>query len=317
MKTTTETTTPAAITVKTHNGVFHADEAMAIALISLYEKKGIGRVTSTPEKSDNFINIIRTRDVTVDATYTVDVGGVYDPDNGQFDHHQSSYGGELSSAGMVLAYIKERGFESNQYIDELVKDIDANDTGRARSDRLLINAVREMNSPSDINGHTQNLNFSTALNLCQGVIRALRSDYYVFGSSPIEEATSLVLNEELLNCSNCGTVAGYCRLIIENRKEAKKLQEAIASAITSASKEGEAITFKKGDPFVPVSELIGIADICIQWDSAQECWSIQMVPLKKGEFATKYKLQPMGDEIFVHKEGFISKTKTGRYTTKF
>src|ERR1700745_531243 len=89
----------------THDGTFHADEVTACALLLLFnlidEKK-----------------IIRTRDLGVLATceYVCDVGGVYDPQQKLFDHHQIDYQGPLSSAGMVLNYLQMTGIvKPNEY----------------------------------------------------------------------------------------------------------------------------------------------------------------------------------------------------------
>ena len=75
----------------THDGTFHADEVSACALLLLF-----GLIDR--EK------IYRTRDPKVieQCEYVCDVGKIYDPEKKRFDHHQLSYHGTLSSAGMVL-----------------------------------------------------------------------------------------------------------------------------------------------------------------------------------------------------------------------
>jgi uncharacterized UPF0160 family protein len=53
----------------------------------------------------------------------------------RFDHHQLSYEGELSSAGMIWLYLKEEGDIDKECYDffnrSLILGIDAHDTGRA------------------------------------------------------------------------------------------------------------------------------------------------------------------------------------------
>src|SRR6185295_2477153 len=80
----------------THNGSFHADEVTAASLLLLF------RLIDRDK-------IHRTRDPAVLATceYVCDVGGVYEPVLKRFDHHQATYKGPLSSAGMVLLYLKD------------------------------------------------------------------------------------------------------------------------------------------------------------------------------------------------------------------
>lgn len=82
-------------TVATHDGPFHADDVMACALIRTFH--------------DPDARVVRTRDpARIDAAdLVVDVGGVYDPARGRFDHHQQSYEGPLSAAGMVLAWLAD------------------------------------------------------------------------------------------------------------------------------------------------------------------------------------------------------------------
>jgi uncharacterized UPF0160 family protein len=80
--------------IVTHNGKFHADDAWAVAvLFVLY-----------PDSE-----LVRTRDPAVIATgdFVIDVGGVWDPATGRFDHHQKGFSGArqtgvpYASAGLV------------------------------------------------------------------------------------------------------------------------------------------------------------------------------------------------------------------------
>ncbi len=110
--------------VGTHDGSFHADEVTACALLIAF-----GLVDKD--------KIIRTRDLKelAECEYVCDVGGIYDPSLKRFDHHQSDYTGDMSSAGMVWLYLKE-----NQCVEEkmyaffnhsLILGVDAHDNGRA------------------------------------------------------------------------------------------------------------------------------------------------------------------------------------------
>jgi uncharacterized UPF0160 family protein len=106
-----------------HDGTFHADEVTACALLMLF----------------NLIDedkIFRTRDTTILATceFVCDVGGLYDPEQKLFDHHQADYQGPYSSAGMVLEYLLRKNIiQSNEYDffnRSLVMGVDAHDNGR-------------------------------------------------------------------------------------------------------------------------------------------------------------------------------------------
>ncbi len=116
------------LTIVAHDGTFHTDDVFACATLSLAFK-------------DREIEIIRSRDEDVinEADIVVDVGGVYDPIAGRFDHHQKGGAGvrdntiPFASFGLVW---KEYGAqlcgseESAKFIDEqLVQGIDGADNG--------------------------------------------------------------------------------------------------------------------------------------------------------------------------------------------
>ncbi|KAF3482620.1 MYG1 [Arthroderma uncinatum] len=86
--------------IGTHNGHFHADEALAVYLLRL-----LPAYSGSP--------LIRTRDPAQLATChtVVDVGGVYDPSLNRYDHHQRTFNTtfpqhdtKLSSAGLVYMH---------------------------------------------------------------------------------------------------------------------------------------------------------------------------------------------------------------------
>ncbi|GAB2881740.1 MYG1 family protein [Pseudoduganella ginsengisoli] len=80
--------------IVTHNGKFHADDAWATAVLNIVFPG---------------CDIIRTRDpATIEAAeFAVDVGGIWDPAAGRFDHHQKGFsaarqtGVPYASAGLV------------------------------------------------------------------------------------------------------------------------------------------------------------------------------------------------------------------------
>ncbi len=115
------------IKVVTHSGAFHPDDITAVAILSLYLGKPI--------------EIIRSRDPKVWATadYIFDVGGEYNPEKNQFDHHQESFtmkrenGIPYSSAGLAWKHFGEKVAGSKevwQKIDEkIIQTLDINDNG--------------------------------------------------------------------------------------------------------------------------------------------------------------------------------------------
>lgn len=111
----------------THDGSFHADEVTACALLLLLDLIDQDKIH-------------RTRDPNVlsPCEYVCDVGGIYDPGKKRFDHHQVDYQGNLSSAGMVLQYLKEEKKITPELYDHwnrtLVMGVDAHDNGIAPSE---------------------------------------------------------------------------------------------------------------------------------------------------------------------------------------
>jgi uncharacterized UPF0160 family protein len=107
----------------THDGTFHADEVTACGLLMLVDLIDEDK-------------IIRTRDPQLldQCEYVCDVGGLYDPQNKLFDHHQVDYQGSFSSAGMILKYLANNEYLKQKEYDflhhNLVMGIDAHDNGK-------------------------------------------------------------------------------------------------------------------------------------------------------------------------------------------
>jgi uncharacterized UPF0160 family protein len=94
--------------VVTHNGLFHFDEVMSVALIKRYY--------------NDSVHIIRTRNVelihplqAVKDAFVVDVGYMFDQDYKNFDHHQHP---SLSASNvLVLEYLHDNNLiETRHYI---------------------------------------------------------------------------------------------------------------------------------------------------------------------------------------------------------
>lgn len=109
----------------THDGSFHADEVTACSLLLVFNRIDRDKIRRT-----------RDLDILAKCEFVCDVGGVYDPSLKRFDHHQATYRGTMSSAGMVLLYLKDSGsLEPHLYEHfnrSLVLGIDAHDNGVAK-----------------------------------------------------------------------------------------------------------------------------------------------------------------------------------------
>jgi uncharacterized UPF0160 family protein len=109
----------------THDGSFHADEVTACSLLLLFDRIDRDKICRTRDQK-----ILHTCD------YVCDVGGVYDPIKRRFDHHQIEYQGTMSSAGMVLLYLRDRGIIDHHLYDffnkSIIMGVDAHDNGVAK-----------------------------------------------------------------------------------------------------------------------------------------------------------------------------------------
>ncbi|WP_413693153.1 MYG1 family protein [Psychromonas sp. KJ10-2] len=115
------------ITIATHNGNFHADDVFSIAALkSIFPS----------------FKLVRTRDLNVitAADLVIDVGGIYDPETGRFDHHQRGGAGArengipFSSFGLIWQKYGVQICAGNEEVatsidNGLVSTIDAIDCG--------------------------------------------------------------------------------------------------------------------------------------------------------------------------------------------
>ncbi|HJV50929.1 MAG TPA: MYG1 family protein, partial [Noviherbaspirillum sp.] len=131
--------------IATHSGKFHADDVWAVAVLDIVFPG---------------CKLLRTRDPERirQADFAVDVGGIWDPPTGRFDHHQKGFSGArqsgvvYASAGLVWkahgprcvalisethighALTEDQAREIAYAIDvDLVQYLDMSDTGAARS----------------------------------------------------------------------------------------------------------------------------------------------------------------------------------------
>lgn len=90
-----------AIKVATHDGFFHADEVFALAVLRIY-------FANTGKEME----LIRTREQEVfdKCEMVIDVGNIYEPEKGRFDHHQKGKAGNhenglpYAAFGLVWKY---------------------------------------------------------------------------------------------------------------------------------------------------------------------------------------------------------------------
>lgn len=138
--------------IGTHNGHFHADEALAVYMLRLL-----------PDYSSS--SLVRTRDQAVlDTCHTVvDVGGEYNAGTNRYDHHQRtfnttfpSHATKLSSAGLVYMHFgraiiaqhtklpsdhPDVSLLHEKLYDDFVEAVDAHDNGISKYDGSKLDAA--------------------------------------------------------------------------------------------------------------------------------------------------------------------------------
>jgi len=140
------------LSIGTHNGAFHADEALAVYMLRLL-----------PDYENS--QLIRTRNPALLSTChtVVDVGGEYNAAANRYDHHQNTFNTtfpnrptKLSSAGLVYMHFGKKIIAQHLKVDEnadkvsiiwnkiyeaLIEAVDANDNGIAVYDSDSIKAA--------------------------------------------------------------------------------------------------------------------------------------------------------------------------------
>ncbi|KAL6823792.1 metal-dependent protein hydrolase [Trichoderma camerunense] len=141
------------VLVGTHNGHFHADEALAVHMLRML-----------PSYRDSAL--VRTRDPkTLETCHTVvDVGGEYDAERNRYDHHQRGFtttfpgkNTKLSSAGLVYMHFGRQLIAQklkvedeaapdvdllyNKIYENFIEAVDAHDNGISRYDRDALTAA--------------------------------------------------------------------------------------------------------------------------------------------------------------------------------
>lgn len=158
--------------VGTHDGSFHADEVTACALLIIFDLVDEEKIV----RSRNFEELKK-------CEYVCDVGGVYSLKDKRFDHHQLSYEGPWSSAGMVLHYLLQSGhldFEEYHFFNNtLVRGIDDQDNGRFFSEKgfCSFSDIIKIYNPREEQEEFSDKDFFLALRFTVDFLRRLREKF--------------------------------------------------------------------------------------------------------------------------------------------
>lgn len=156
----------------THEGIFHADEAMATAIV----KKKVGwlpvfRRNPTPAEMQDS-SIIK-----------LDVGGIYDPSISAYDHHQRGGAGNrgdenkpYATAGLIWRAMGRGIVDASvaKRVDEILcTGIDATDCGKSKAEKgspSLSQCISWLNPPAGATKEERNQAFKCAVSMCEAVL---------------------------------------------------------------------------------------------------------------------------------------------------
>ncbi|WP_022943031.1 MYG1 family protein [Psychromonas hadalis] len=150
--------------IATHDGVFHTDEVVAIALLHLFS------VIHLPD-----VEIIRSRsdEILKDADMLLDVGGLLSPKEGRFDHHQIE-NGTVSTAGLIWQWLQPKLSLRYTKLDKLIAQLDAHDCGVKPMREFSFASVISAYNTEHIYSKEQDVGFLDALNIALRYIENLK-----------------------------------------------------------------------------------------------------------------------------------------------
>ena len=268
-----------------HAGVFHADDATAVALLNVfYKPDAVHYVVRVPHQADIAAvkNELKERLGSNTEIFTIDIGREYNPDNLEFDHHQYGQGDAEfghAAAGLVFEYLVKKGliieFEKRE-LYTFIEMVDENDIGIYDDpfQGTIPWAISLMNT-DEIYDKVQDAAFSLAVKM-------------------VEE------------------------IILNTRKRAKAKEKTL-----NALKEGKLLNEKTlllpeylpgwNDVIFDIPEFDDI-DIVIWRDDHEDTFKAQVVPDEPGSFGRRGRKIPYTeaneDIIFIHKGEFFGVFKT-------
>lgn len=159
----------------THDGSFHADEVTACALLILFDLIERDKIFRSRDE-----NLLKR------CEYICDVGGIYDPDKKRFDHHQNDYNGNLSSAGMILKYLKDKKIISdslyNYFNNSIILGVDYHDIGKVKFEVGICTFSQIIANFSPIGYHISEKDFIDAflqaLDFAYGHLKRMKERFY-------------------------------------------------------------------------------------------------------------------------------------------
>ena len=236
-------------TIVTHNGNFHADDVFSIAALKCIFPS---------------FNLIRTRDLDIiaKADIVLDVGGVYDPDTGRFDHHQRGGAGQrengipYSSFGLIW---QKYGVEICQGNQELANSVDAD----------LVSTIDAIDC-GHVEGVAQGVSLSQTISMFNPTWQ--EDSHYDTCFDEAVDFASRVLTRFIAS-ANGGISA----------------KAIVAKAIENAA-DPRVIVLEKYTPWKRTVHTLSTEALYMVYPSGSGPWRIQTVPVEPGSFEDRKSL---------------------------
>ena len=236
-------------TIVTHNGNFHADDVFSIAALKCIFPS---------------FNLIRTRDLDIiaKADIVLDVGGVYDPDTGRFDHHQRGGAGQrengipYSSFGLIW---QKYGVEICQGNQELANSVDAD----------LVSTIDAIDC-GHVEGVAQGISLSQTISMFNPTWQ--EDSHYDTCFDEAVDFASRVLTRFIAS-ANGGISA----------------KAIVAKAIENAA-DPRVIVLEKYTPWKRTVHALSTEALYMVYPSGSGPWRIQTVPVEPGSFEDRKSL---------------------------
>lgn len=294
------------LTVATHNGMYHADDVVALALLAA-------------NVSAESIELIRTRDqANIDAAHVaIDVGGVYCPERGRFDHHFVGSptrvdGTQLASAGLIELQLAGK---LGKHTKEFVRRVDASDTGVKTPGWRFSMSVSKTNPLPGSSPQEYDLRFLEIVSIVRHYVIPILEDWV-----NEEDAVENVIEVATASFENHPQVTKW----LQESELAKQESEArISAAFARAAALGSYLV-ELTQPEVALHDMLGGAPAgmyYVTFPTVESTHMVQQIPVAKGSFEGRLPLPApwagkrgeelqeitgVADAVFCHPGRFIA-----------
>jgi uncharacterized UPF0160 family protein len=198
----------------THSGKFHADEVMAIAILTL-DKQNI-----VIERKE----IVTEQELNDSEIFVLDIGGQYNENLSNYDHHQDS----TLDATCIMIANGRLSEDFYNHLRPLLTKISDIDRGISQSNKFDFNQIITGYNWFNVNNTPDNVRFQTAVNFAREFLQCQRSIFVAnkvgkdkFAKLETFGVVVISHEKEILNWREYAEERGIQFLVCPNREEGK------------------------------------------------------------------------------------------------